>query len=631
MAVKSAQTKSPIIKNLTGGLNVREAITDIADNEACAASNVNFYTAGSVARRGGWQKLIANSPTSLPLTGAFQANFVINNVITYFLIVTDGTLGVWQTSNPTANPVVWTKIDGGLPLDASQPWQFVQMANYVIAYNGVAQPWSWQGTGNIASLAAAPVSNFAIVWQNYLWWLGIFGQPQRAQYSDLGDPTTYPSANFQDVPSPYDGDPIMGGDILYGNLIIFKRFSIYIVQGTPVNNLIQSKLNSSVGCISPRGIKQVDNLIYFISDKGLYEANLFNVRQSCYKVEPRYLAAALVNSLANPIWLQHYKQRGQLFISVNCQSLYLSAPTAKNDRIICHDYFNADANGDPAVSEHIVGYTDYGLRASKPNQWSGPSIMGDYYYAGVPNSKVTVMASFGDQWLYVMTEGNFALGGPQDQIAWLGAQYPQTDYQTKFFDMGDPDMMKVMRWIWATGEPYNSLPIQAGIVYSNDPTVASFANFSTEPVLASPNGTVYEVTADDDGAIDIIPQPGATAGVPLFLAAPNGTVYSFALNNDGSFSTSLAPAGSTASMPLILTAPSGYTYILGVGNDGAPTTTLALTPTLFTIICGTRNFIPAQVFGQGLVAMGKYIQLYFQNVGILSQFSMDLILKGRRN
>ena len=126
--VKSAQQKSPIIRNLTGGLNLRESVTDIADNEAAAASNVSFYTAGAVVRRGGWVKLTANSPTSNPLLGAYQAVFNSAGTFNYFLIVTDGA-DMWSTPDPTAVPVVWTKITGSASLDVTQPFHFLMMTS----------------------------------------------------------------------------------------------------------------------------------------------------------------------------------------------------------------------------------------------------------------------------------------------------------------------------------------------------------------------------------------------------------------------------------------------------------------------------------------------------------------------
>lgn len=732
MPVKNAQTKSPIIRNLTGGLNVREAITDIADNENIASTNLNYYTAGAVARRGGWAKLTANSPTTLPLLGIFQAVFNNAGTFTSYLVVTDG-VGIWQTTNPTATVVSWTSIIGAAVLDASQPYHFVMMAGKMVMFNGKVV-YYWTGAGNLTAFAlpsgtfyslivgdismtavasgassitfvytggaaagaeivsvvgsavtvqiqngvstalnivaklqasaaftalasavvsgngagvqtvslastatafvapyiTTPLSRIGIVWQNFFFWGGDGTNPARLYFSSLGDPTSYPQANFIDVPDPFGGDQITGLAILYGNLLVFKRYSFYILQGAPPGNLILSKLNSSVGCVEPASVVQIDNLVYFVSDKGLYAANLFNIQQKCYKVEPRYIAAVPASTVANPIWGAHYKNKSQIFISVNCRSLYAPAGTY-NDRIIAHDYFNADQNGDPAASEFIVGFTAYGLSAAKPSYPTAPSLMGDFAYAAGTTKSVTIMASFYDPFVYVFQDGALAYGGPQDAVSWLPTPtYPQTDYLSKFFDMGDPDMIKQVRWVWTTGQIYNSLNLAAGIVYSNSPTAVSFIDFNTDIIeLRSPNGTIYLLGIDDDGALTTTQTTDTTFLTTLVLVDANARSWTIGVDNDGALNPVLS--GSTPSTPPVLSSVNGLQYQVGIATDGALTTTAAFAPSVQSIVPGARVAVLPMVNGIAGSAQGKYFQLYFTGIGILTQFSMDVIMKGRRN
>lgn len=724
-------TKGPIVRNLTGGLNCRESVTDLADNEAAAASNVDFYTAGAVARRGGWQKLIANSPTSNALLGIFQAVFNVTGTLTPCLVVTDG-VGIWYTTNPAAANVSWTSIIGGATLDNSQPYHFVMMTNYLVIYNGVVA-FYWAGpTNNLTAFAlpsgtyytlivgdltltavssgvstvtfqytggatagaevvsvsvhaisvqiqngvstaaqimtailakasavalvgtvvsgvasnpqsvtlasaatpmvapylTVPLSRAAIVWQNFLFWGGTATNPARLYFSALGDPTTYPQANFIDVPDPFNGDQITGLAILYGNLLIFKRYSFYILQGAPPGNLILSKLNSSVGCVEPASVVQIDNLVYFVSDKGLYAANLFNVQQKCYKVEPRYIAAVPVSSASQPIWGAHYKAKSQIFMSVNCRPLY--APSnGYNDRIMVHDYFNADQNGDPAVSEFIVGHTAYDLTAAKPKTPTAPSLMGDYYYYGTSPKAPTVMSSFYDPYVYVFVDGALNLGGPPDNISWLATPvYPPADFMSKFFDFGDPDMIKQMRWLWTTGQIYNNIPLAAGIAYNNSPTTTTFVNSSFAIELASPS-YVWLLNVDDDGAFDVVKTTDTAFLTTLTLADSNGQAWSLTVDDNGAINT--AKSSSTPNTPPVVASPLGYQFEIGVDVDGAAETVGVFQPGVTDIIPGVRSFVKSFILGGVASLQGKYLQVYFTGIGVLSQYSMDLIMKGRRS
>lgn len=722
---KSAQTKSPIIKNFTGGLNVRESITDIADNEGAASTNLIYYTAGSLVRRGGWRKLIANSPTTNALLGAYQACFNSAGTFTYYLVVTDG-ISMWQTSNPTATVVTWTNITGAVALDTTQPFHFLMVTNKMLVYNGKVACY-WTGSGNLTAFSAGgdtlviqdltytavgtnksattisytvggtagaevvtvvgqaitiqiqsgtstanqvrtafnasasavalascavsgvggtaqtapvsqsfiqtiscPISRVGIQWQNYTWWGGDATNPSRLYFSNLGDPTTYPSSNYIDVPNPFDGDQITGLAILFGNLLVFKRFSLYILQGAPPSNLILSKLNSSIGCIDPSSVVQIDNLVYFVSDRGLYAANLFNVRQVCYKVEPRYLAAVPYSSPATPIWVAHYKQRGQIFVSMNCRSLY-DTSIGLPDRLLVHDYFNADANGDPAASEFITGYTAYELSAARPAYATAPTLMGDFFFNGSPSKPVTVMASFNDPWVYVFTEGSLAYGGPADNVSWLSSEtYPPTDFLTKFFDFGDPDMIKQVRWLYTTGQVYNSVNLKAGIVYNNSPTAVSFVDFNTDVIeLQSPSGSYWLLGVSDGGAIEPILTTDSTFLRTLTLQDANGVKWDIGIADDGAITTTVST--STPSTAPVFASPAGLQFQLGVDTDGAIMTTATFAPDVTAIIPGRRVAITPIVNGTGGAKQGKYVQIYFTGIAVLSQYSMDLILKGRRN
>lgn len=349
----NAQVASPNYSKFGGGLNVRDFWHTIADDELTIANNIRLDEGGVVRRRGGWSKYVGTVVgTANNLIGVTQGSWLVAGVITRYVVATDGVKVFYWTG------AAWTDITGAVVNTAASTSliSFLSFNNLLIGYGGTSTPWTWDGSaGAILALGGTPpIGNIGIVWQNRVLFAGVGTARTRVYYSAVGDPQTWGASAYFDVPSPYDGDEITGLAILYGNLIVFKRHSIYIVQGDDPTTWIISKTNSAVGCVSPYSVIGVDNLIYFVSDKGLYAMNLSNTSQIAYKVEPRY-NIALANQLAgsytgNRIFAAHYRYRNEIWMAVDATTI----GRGQHDRVLAHNYKIVDKNGDPAVTEHIT-------------------------------------------------------------------------------------------------------------------------------------------------------------------------------------------------------------------------------------------------------------------------------------
>lgn len=349
----SAEVTSPNYSKFTGGLNVRDFWHTIADDELTVANNIRLDEGGVVRRRGGWAKYVSTAVgTAGNLIGVTQGSWLVAGVLTRYVVATDGVKVFYWTG------AVWTDITGAVAntVVSTSIISFLSFNNLLIGYGGTSTPWTWDGSaGAILVLGGTPpIGNIGIVWQNRVLFAGVGTARTRVYYSAVGDPQTWGASAYFDVPSPYDGDEITGFAILYGNLIVFKRRSIYIVQGDDPTTWIVSKTNSAVGCVSPYSVVGVDNLIYFVSDKGLYAMNLSNTSQISYKVEPRYnlaIANQLSGSLTgNRIFAAHYRYRNEIWMAVDATA----AGRGQHDRVIAHNYKIVDKYGDPAVTEHIT-------------------------------------------------------------------------------------------------------------------------------------------------------------------------------------------------------------------------------------------------------------------------------------
>lgn len=464
----NVQKPSQLYADFHGGLNIRDFWHRIADNELTIANNIRYDDRGAIQPRGGWAKLIGTvSPLTNNIIGLVHGTWVISSAITRYVVVTDGSDVYYWTG------AAWTKITGAVVMspNANTIVSFVSMNNLLIGYDGKNAPWTWDGVAGAISLLAGtpPIGNISIVWQNQLFWAGVASAQTRLYYSAIGDPASYPSSNFIDVSSTFDGDPITGLQVLYGNLLIFKRNAIYILSLNADGTFTLSKNNSSVGCVSPYSVVAVDNLIYFVSDKGLYAMNLYNVKQVCYKVEPRY-TLAVANQLSgsntgNRIMSLHYRMRNEIWVAIDADT---TGGQVQHDRVMTHNYDVTDANGDPAVAEHVTG-----------NAVKAPAVMADYYQS---SNSIVPIASFYDKFVYVFTDG---LG--TDAAPASSANVPK-QIVTKFFDLGDSNETKTIRHIWMDASVAGGFPIFTFTI-TNDLT-------TTFGATLTPNVNIYNQRFD---------------------------------------------------------------------------------------------------------------------------------------
>ena len=631
------QIEGPAYAAFDGGLNVKDFWHTIADNELTVAQNIRLDEGGVVRMRGAWTKLTSNAVgTAGNLIGICHPSWLVAGVLTRYVVATDGTKVFWL------NGASWTDITGAVSLTpaASTLVSFQSMNNLLIGYDGKNAPWSWDGSaGAIVALAGTPpVGNIGIVWQNYLWFAGVSTARARLYFSAVGDPGTWPSVNFIDVPSPYDGDPITGLAILYGNLIVFKRNSIYIIQGTDPTTFVVSKTNAAVGCVSPYSVVSVDNLVYFVSDKGLYALNLSNEKQICYKVQPRYDLAVtnqLAGSLArNQIQALNYRLRNEIWELADCTA----AGQDQHDRTIAHNYNVVDKNGDPAVTEHFT----YG------------SLL---VTVGV-NDTIDFSENGGAAVAATLTAGTYALGASSADSGTLCALI-----KTKMEAVGG--LTYTVTWAAATGE--------ITITASSGVFVIKFASGTNTAKNAS--GIMGFSGADTASAISATGTVGvrsrALATGALVCTAPSvmADYYSGSIIPMASFydkyvylfngSTASDAVSSGTAMPIQLAFTSGYKNFgdstvvktlrniwtsiqqsagtpkisIGVlGNDFSSETVATLTPSSPSTFYNVKQ--PAgQIYGSS--PRGKFFKFGFisNDGGAFSFFQIvfDIIWNGRRN
>jgi len=104
-----------------------------------------------------------------------------------------------------------------------------------------------------------------------MWGCGVTGYPDRVYYSAAFDPTDFSAlgeAGFIDIPS-FDGNPVMALEVLFDDIVVFKKDSLYRVIGTYPGTYEVSKIHGVVGPIAPDAIANTGSLVLFLSANGL--------------------------------------------------------------------------------------------------------------------------------------------------------------------------------------------------------------------------------------------------------------------------------------------------------------------------------------------------------------------------
>lgn len=95
--------------------------------------------------------------------------------------------------------------------------------------------------------------------------------PNRLRFSKQFRPEEWPILNSIDV-SPDDGDMITAIVDFFDQLVIFKRQSIYILSGNNETDFVlqRAQTDSRVGALSNRTAVVLDNVVAFLSERGIY-------------------------------------------------------------------------------------------------------------------------------------------------------------------------------------------------------------------------------------------------------------------------------------------------------------------------------------------------------------------------
>lgn len=190
-----------------------------------------------------------------------------SNQVNKILFAQNG--GLYYTDKSTG---AVTELDSSVNSSASN-MRFEQVDDNTIYVNGLDAAKWWDGTDAPTVIPNVPSSapSNVISWQNRLFFMT---GPTRVDFSDLADPSTYPSVNFFYVPTPKSADHMAAWQIFQDHLVILTHNSKHIIAGSDISNFTRKEAVGTKGAVSQEATCVDHNYIYFMSaDKQIYRFN----------------------------------------------------------------------------------------------------------------------------------------------------------------------------------------------------------------------------------------------------------------------------------------------------------------------------------------------------------------------
>lgn len=282
---------------------------------------------------------IAKGVVTAVLADASESTFTVIGTTTGLYTIKNNVDGVGQRFVDISKP-------GGYKLSVEDSWSMVVFGSYIIAAN-INYPLQIldlrkSSEPQFADLTEAPRASHVAVWGNHLAAIGVLntntGYRNSVAWSGLNNPHDW---KFADKASDADEQQFFDGGVVLAatsskSPLIFARDKIYRGSYVPSSALIFTfvDISSRISIKGTNSIIEIDDAVYFYSDKGFYSITnqnvITNIGNSLLNnfVKTNFDNAAL-NSMAVT------KDVGSTRIFWAIASTFA---TGKNDFILVYDY-----------------------------------------------------------------------------------------------------------------------------------------------------------------------------------------------------------------------------------------------------------------------------------------------------
>lgn len=270
-----------------GGLNTTADESQVGETELRRADNCRLTVFGSVTKRGGTQRTSSaalGSPSVVrggsewaPDGGSGVVQLAVANGTLY-----TGTYGV---------PMTWTAQTGAISSTAYPSFAAFRDASAEAMYVADGTLRKWNGTALTTSISGVPAGITQLAVQNRRLF-GINGVDETLYYSDLdnGDSLGNASASGgQEFIRTFAKRANKALLALSDSLLIFHASGISVFTGWSQDDIAINSgtrgLSADTGTIAPRSVIAVENVGYYLTDRGFYEVTTAGVRPISQQIE----------------------------------------------------------------------------------------------------------------------------------------------------------------------------------------------------------------------------------------------------------------------------------------------------------------------------------------------------------
>lgn len=296
------------MSDFSGGLNLRDSLSELADNESPYLKNVVFDERGGVLARLGMSRL--NGASALPAAAAYL----------YYSAVADAVLAYISTHSGAGK--LYKSLDGGTTWSAAYSTFTAGAQGAIVDFNGSvyvvntidgvyafpaglgAPTHTAGGTANMEAVRGSCIA----AWQNKLWVGGDSNNRSRMWRSNAGDGTKWTIATDWTDHREIDDEIITAVGVGQGvdaqnkpALFVAKLHSCYRVNdsGTGAFTTLHS---GGAGAASSRAVASVLGLIVFINDRGVWVTDGIGIPRRVSDTLAPLFSPAGVNVGAQSTW-----------------------------------------------------------------------------------------------------------------------------------------------------------------------------------------------------------------------------------------------------------------------------------------------------------------------------------------
>ncbi len=263
-----------LLKDFSGGLNLKYDDDLMALSEARELKNCDPYSKGWIDRRRGC--------TIITTDGITDATS-IDNLIRFYPNSTTKEL-ICSVNNATNNKIykiadsdgAETEIVGGTALTTATRIRFSIYKSNLFLSDGIAPIQYYDASGttkaDITGTPTPPIGKYLAIHKRRMYVAGNSTSPANLYYSGLGVYTTLPDCDFPAANVEPIGDetlPIMGIIPQQDHIVIFKENTFHKWIGTADYDFRVLDTNRPYGCIAPDSIAMCEGWVVFLSHDGI--------------------------------------------------------------------------------------------------------------------------------------------------------------------------------------------------------------------------------------------------------------------------------------------------------------------------------------------------------------------------